>query len=93
MIEYLAYVMFVTVSWIMSIYGFNFYYLFFRSIKNGNGQGKGLALNKNGNGNGSISTSSYNGNNNNGDCNVRLSNTGYEQAIDPPPYVTVQLPI
>ncbi len=50
MIEYLAYVIFVTVSWMMSIYGFNFYYLFFRSIKNST-QSK-LLVNRNSNGNG-----------------------------------------
>ncbi len=34
MIEYIIFVVFVTVSWIMSLYGFNFHYLFFLSLKN-----------------------------------------------------------
>jgi len=33
-IEYIIFVVFVTVSWIMSLYGFNFHYLFFLSLKN-----------------------------------------------------------
>jgi cellulose synthase/poly-beta-1,6-N-acetylglucosamine synthase-like glycosyltransferase len=33
-IEYIIFVVFVTVSWIMSVYGFNFHYLFFLSLKN-----------------------------------------------------------
>ncbi len=34
MIGYLAFVVFITASWIMSLYSFNFYYLVYRSIKN-----------------------------------------------------------
>ncbi len=38
MIEYVMFMVFVMVSWIMSIYGFNFYYLFFLSLKNKNNE-------------------------------------------------------
>jgi len=81
-IEYLAYVIFVTVSWMMSIYGFNFYYLFFRSINNKNGKQlimKNSSYNGDGKGNGEMVLSLNNNNNNNHDLNL--------------PYVTIQLPI
>ncbi|MFN4335990.1 MAG: glycosyltransferase [Candidatus Nitrosocaldus sp.] len=101
MIEYLAYVMFVTVSWMMSMYGFNFYYLFFRSIKNRNVQSKLLVnrnrnrnRNRDGNGNGYGNGNGDDGkgyNGGNGECNIRSSNTD-EPSIDPP-LVTIQLPI
>lgn len=91
MIEYLAYVVFVTVSWIMSIYGFNFYYLFFRSLKNKNG--KQLIIKNNG-------SNGYNGDcNSNGDgkgnevvLNQGILNHNYNYDLNPP-YVTIQLPI
>ncbi len=38
MIEYVMFMVFVMVSWIMSIYGFNFYYLFFLSLRNRNNE-------------------------------------------------------
>ncbi|MCS6768205.1 MAG: glycosyltransferase [Candidatus Nitrosocaldus sp.] len=81
MIEYLAYVIFVTVSWMMSIYGFNFYYLFFRSLNNRSG--KMLVLNGGSDGNshdyGAL------------DIGTRgmAPNHGYPDA----PYITIQLPI